>query len=357
MHYLMNAWYVAGFTDEAAGDQLLARTICDVPMVFYRDPAGALVGVRDACPHRLAPLSVGTYADGVLTCRYHGLSFGAGGRCVANPHGPISSALHGRSWPVTERYGFIWTWPGDAAKADPALIPDLAFIDATPEHGRFRGYLPTRANYELCTDNILDLSHTDYLHPTTLGGGGLTRAKPKVAVDGDRLSIRWDNPGEVAPPALDREFIVQGQLSDTVTEVQWHAPAVMRLRVSVSPCEARHGTPINTATMHIMTPESPTTTHYFVLATRDFRTDDADFNSGLGAFINNIFATEDKPMLEAQQARLGTHDLWSAGPAMLPIDAGAVRVRRILERLIAAEQESLIPLTGRSDSNLGRGTQ
>jgi vanillate O-demethylase monooxygenase subunit len=90
--------------------------------------------------------------------------------------------------------------------------------------------------------------------------------------------------------------------------------------------------------MHIMTPETELTTHYFVLSTRDFRAEDAAMNAAISGFVNNIFATEDKPMLEAQQARMGTADLWATNPVILPIDTGAVQVRRIMERLLAAEQ-------------------
>lgn len=333
-----NSWYVACFADEVGVDAPLTRTICGAALLLYRDADGALVAMRDACPRRSAPLSLGVFRDGVVSCRYHGLAFGKGGACVANPHGPITAALAGRTWPVVERHGFAWVWPGDPTRADAALIPDLSIIDETPESGKFRGYLPTAANYQLCTDNILDLSHTDYLHPETLGGGGLTQAKPKVAVAGETLTIRWENPGELAPPAFDRELAVPGQLSDTITQVEWSAPAIMRLLVSVTPLTAEAGPPISTTTMHIMTPETDMTTHYFVLSTRDFRADDPEYNAGLCGFVNNIFATEDKPMLEAQQARMGTPDLWATEPALLPIDTGAVQVRRILERLIAVER-------------------
>ena len=336
MPFLGNAWYVAGFADDVTSDSVLARTICGEPMLLYRDPDGALVAIRDACPHRSAPLSLGVYREGVVQCRYHGLAFGRGGECVANPHGPVTAALAARAWPAAERYGLAWVWPGDKDAADAALIPDLSIVDETPVNGKFRGYLPTAANYQLCTDNILDLSHTDYLHPETLGGGGLTLAKPKVVVDDDVLTVRWENPGEHAPPAFDRELAVQGQPSDTVTQVIWHAPAIMRLFVSVE-SRVPEGGRISQTTMHIMTPETDMTTHYFVLSTRDFRSDDAAFNAGLSAFVNGIFATEDKPMLEAQQARMGTPDLWATSPVMLPIDTGAIQARRILDRLIAAE--------------------
>jgi len=43
-------------------------------------------------------------------------------------------------------------------------------------------------------------------------------------------------------------------------------------------------------------------------------------------------------MLSAVQDRMGGHDLWALKPAALPGDAGAVRVRQALEKLIAEER-------------------
>ncbi len=337
MQYLRNCWYVACLSGEL-GQSMLARTICEQPLAFFRSTDGAPAALTDACSHRLAPLSAGCLKDGEIMCRYHGLRFGRDGRCTHNPHGPATASLAVRSWPSAERHDLVWVWLGDPDAADPAQIPDLSFIDTTPPHAKFTGYLETAANFELCTDNILDLTHTDYLHPDTLGGGGLTRARGQVTTQGDTVAIRWENPAEVAPPALDREFIRQGELSDTVTQVEWVAPAILRLSVDVAPLCPDNGDEIRTATMHIMTPESPMRTHYFVVSTRNFRADDADYNAGLAAFINGIFLTDDKPMLEAQQARMGTADLWACNPAMLAIDAASVQARRVLQRLIAAEQ-------------------
>ncbi|MFX5351247.1 hypothetical protein ABTD19_17620, partial [Acinetobacter baumannii] len=84
--------------------------------------------------------------------------------------GPVVAALSVRAFPVVERHGAIWVWTGDAAKADPAVLPNLSSIDETPPLARITGYMPTAANYQLLSDNILDLSHADYLHPDTLGG-------------------------------------------------------------------------------------------------------------------------------------------------------------------------------------------
>ena len=69
---------------------------------------------------------------------------------------------------------------GDAALADASTIRNLDFLSAVPDTAFNKGYVLGGGNYQLYVDNILDLSHTDFLHPTTLGGGSITRTRAKV---------------------------------------------------------------------------------------------------------------------------------------------------------------------------------
>jgi len=49
------------------------------------------------------------------------------------------------------------------------------------------------------------------------------------------------------------------------------------------------------------------------------------------------FEMQDKPILDAQQEALGDQDFWAMKPVLLTVDAGPVRMRRALERLLKAE--------------------
>ena len=48
------------------------------------------------------------------------LRFARDGRCAHNPHGDgrVPRGADLPAWPVAERYGFVWVWPGDPARAD-----------------------------------------------------------------------------------------------------------------------------------------------------------------------------------------------------------------------------------------------
>ncbi len=90
--------------------------------------------------------------------------------------------------------------------------------------------------------------------------------------------------------------------------------------------------------VHIMTPEARNTTHYFFAATRNFKRDDYELNARIAAKREEIFRTEDKPMIDKVAMHMSDRDFWSLRPMLLPIDGASARVRRRLERLIAAEQ-------------------
>jgi vanillate O-demethylase monooxygenase subunit len=90
---------------------------------------GAVSALEDFCPHRGAPLSLGTVRDdGRIVCGYHGLVMGGDGKCVGMP-GAARAADDQAAIPAIERYGFIWVWPGEKALADPAKLHPLPWAE------------------------------------------------------------------------------------------------------------------------------------------------------------------------------------------------------------------------------------
>ncbi|WP_219894255.1 aromatic ring-hydroxylating dioxygenase subunit alpha [Aquisediminimonas profunda] len=351
MTWLRNAWYQAGWSEEVKIGKPLVRTILGEQILIFRKADGSAAALLDMCPHRFAPLSAGNISGEVVTCGYHGLAFNAHGVCVHNPHGPVTSAMRVRNYPLIERHTALWLWAGEPDLADPDLIADLSFIDRTPEPARIAMYLPTKANYQLLVDNIMDLSHADYLHPETLGGI-MTGAKSSTRDAGDHIVAEWISSDCIPAPAF-VPMLPPGARADVWTEVVWRAPSLMVLGTSVVPTGTTKTPEDDSYTLHNMVPETETTTHYFACNTRRYRLDDDELSAMIRPILVKAFCEEDKPMLEKQQARMGTPDLWSLSPILLQVDAGAVRVRRKLDSLIAAERAAATsqpahtrPLTG-----------
>lgn len=333
MSYLRNCWYVAAWVDEI-GDGLLARTILEEPIVLFRNQ-GQVVALADRCPHRFVPLSMGQKTAGGLMCGYHGLAFGHDGRCIANPHGAVSRALSVRSYPAVLRHQQVWLWMGDPEAANPELIPDFSMLD-DPALRPLWGYMHTAANYELMTDNIMDLGHIEFLHPETLGSDAIGRAKTEARQDGDTVYSNRTAHDEVLTPFLDYTFETGGRPVTRWLNVRWNAPAAMLLTIGADPAGPEQAVR-ETFGSHIMTPETPNSCHYFWSTLRNYGPDSAELDKRKREGLEHAFRTEDKPMIEAQARAIGSADLMSLRPALLRSDAGAVMARRTLQRLIEGE--------------------
>jgi phenylpropionate dioxygenase-like ring-hydroxylating dioxygenase large terminal subunit len=333
--YLRNCWYVAAWEQEIDGDALLTRTLLDVRRVMYRRRDGdGYVMLRDRCPHRFAPLSMGERKGDSIACRYHGLEFGPGGRCT---HNPFSSTLPPAavvdSPPVVARHGLLWFWPGDPHLADPARIPDFSFLDGQAVRrrcSRFAGH------YELLSDNLMDLSHVDFLHRQTFNTNGTHTESRHEVRDGDGTTIwnTWMIPRVRKFPVLEPHFPGDAPI-DQLTEMRWDAPASMMLRISWLPAgggpnDARF-TMVNP---HIITPETATSSHYFWTCGPD---------DGAEAFARAVFEGEDQPVIEAVQVEMGDSDFWAMKPMILKGDYGAIRARRRLQRLKRVEAGAAVP--------------
>jgi phenylpropionate dioxygenase-like ring-hydroxylating dioxygenase large terminal subunit len=252
-------------------------------------------------------------------------------------HAAVSESVDGRRIAVEPRYRAIWIWLGDTADGDPSLIPDFSCFDGVKETAFACGILPTAANYELLSDNILDLSHADFLHPTTLGGGAMTRSTPKIQRDGASLTVTWDASNDTALPVFDRMLPKPGQPAHVRISVRWHPAAVMLLRAQAAPAGEPLEKWFDVHAAHVMTPKDQFNTHYFYGSTRNYRTDDLEFHNFQSRVIRAAFEHEDKPIVEAQQRAMGEAEFFSLKPVLLQIDAGPVQARRMLAQLIAKE--------------------
>ncbi|MES2262776.1 MAG: aromatic ring-hydroxylating dioxygenase subunit alpha [Pseudomonadota bacterium] len=339
MTFLRNTWYIAAWSDEIKAGALFNRTILNEPIVFFRKQDGSIGAITDRCPHRFAPLHLGTLKDDCVQCPYHGLKFASNGSCVHNPHGDgaIPKAAHVKAYPAVERHLAIWVWLGAPALADPNTIADYSFLSAAKPTARNTGYLYSKVSYQLLADNIMDLSHVDFLHPTTLGGGALTRSTAQVSEIGNKVRILWEAVNEVAPPGFAVHLPDPEGAADLWTDVVWSAPALMHLSSGITNNGRSFDDGVSTANLHMMTPETENSTHYFFANTRSFLTEDEGFNKFVDKMLVDVFTTEDKPMVEAQQEQMDGKTLWELKPILLPGDAGAVRVRRVLERMIREE--------------------
>jgi phenylpropionate dioxygenase-like ring-hydroxylating dioxygenase large terminal subunit len=342
--YLRNAWYVAAWSDDLADGQLLPRTILKEPVVLYRQADGSVVALEDRCPHRFAPLHMGKIVKGnVVQCPYHGLEFDPTGACVLNPHGTknIPSRARVRSYPTTEKHKAIWIWMGEKAP-DLSKVPDFSVLDNVPEmHATKRDRITIRANYELIIDNLLDLSHTSYLHDGILGNSDTVESDITVEQDGNDVVV-GRHAGSVTAPGLFAILMPAGpDLVDKFTRMRWMAPSTLRLVTGICMPGAVPESGTGYHAIHLLTPETDKTTHYFFTAVRfNVLTADDKLNAQIQDKISTTrrfaFEEQDAPVIEAQQQIIES-SLTTVDPVILAIDVGPVRYKQVLQKLIRAE--------------------
>ncbi len=168
--FLKNCWYVSALDHELMDGKLLSRRLLGEHVLLFRGESGHLFALNDRCPHRGALLSQGRREGDAVRCMYHGIRFEGTGKCNQIPgQDLIPPKLRVPAHPVTQRGPFIWIWMGDPAKADPALIVDLPYLQ-DPAWKGIPAYLHYDANYLLIVDNLSDFSHLAFVHTRTLGG-------------------------------------------------------------------------------------------------------------------------------------------------------------------------------------------
>ncbi len=340
--FLRNAWYPIAWENEV-GDEIFSRTILGERIIVYRTQDGDLAAIGARCPHRFAPLRLGKVCGNAVECPYHGLHFGPDGKCAFNPHDKGLPNVSVPSYPLTIHYGMIFLWMGEHDRTDPALLPKFDFME-NPKFEFLTGTIYGVGHYELYSDNILDLTHAEYLHPSL---------KAPIFLDGDRTFTQegnqvWarlfkanDLPSEMTQNVIGRV----GKNQDHWVDVRWDAPAAMCVDVfSANPGERREQAE-QIPSIHIFTPESERATFYFWIVAVD-RTKPQEFKDAVKENFAAAFEMEDKPMIAAQFEMMDGEDFWDLSPLLLRGDNGAVRARRTLQKLIAAEQAGEPATTG-----------
>lgn len=338
--FLENAWYCAAWSSEVGTGQF-HRVIIGRDILLLRAADGHAMAFDNYCPHRSAPLHLGQFRDGRLQCPYHGLQFGLDGRCIHNPHHPSGQAPDKallRRYPIVEQDALLWIWMGDPQLADAAAIPDFS-CHGDPALERVSGTLTIDAWYELITDNLLDLTHVEFVHAGILGSSAVSRGSHEVVQDGTTVwSMRWCPDGE-APPALARAF---GDYRDPVDHwlyMRWDAPASMLLDVGITPVGKSRRDGWWVYGTDILTPADATTTHYFWGITYGQGVGDPRVAASHEKAVQLAFVQQDKPMIEAQQRALRLRDgvdIADVESAWLDTDAAPTRARLVLKKLLRA---------------------
>jgi vanillate O-demethylase monooxygenase subunit len=345
MPFLRNSWYIAGWPEEVTR-QPTCRILLGEEVLFYRTAEGEPVALSNRCPHRFVELHKGVLEGDNIRCPYHGLRFGPSGSCTLNPHGdgrtPGRATL--KRYPLVERHKLLWLWMGDPGAADALLIPDFSPFDELDRYALVKGRLSVAADYQLLADNLMDLSHVEFLHPQFRATDAAARTTFDLTKQGNTVYATWRQTDEPMEGLSGELWVARGgkvgELATVSRTMRWDAPSNFLLSIESRRPDVANDEAAVLIAYHLLTPETVNSTHYLWGILRNGALNDASFDERLRVGSEYGFVEQDFPMIESQQRYLKDVDLMSMNPVVLAGDAGSIRMRRILKNLIRTERRS-----------------
>jgi vanillate O-demethylase monooxygenase subunit len=329
--FILNGWYAAAWSEEI-GDALLERWICEKPLVFFRSTSGAPVALDGTCPHRGYPLALGRRDGDAIECGYHGITFDCTGACVGIPGGATPQrAMRVGAYPLVERGGLIWIWPGDRQLADESLIAERWLAD--PNYAAVHGTKVLECRAQLLIENLLDLSHETYLHAGSIGERGVAENPITTTVSDRHVSAKRVIPN-VEPAPLFKKTGITGRVN-RLQDAQYWVPGLCLTLAGMDPLDGS-GNKSRWAVIHCVTPETATRTRYLWAVARDYAIGDAEVDAMWQTGASGVF-DQDVAALKAQEARLQA--LGSRFFELsVPGDAAALASRKLNREHLRAER-------------------
>lgn len=231
-------------------------------------------------------------------------------------------------YPVLERYGYVWVWYGNPDNCDEALMPDVPYL---PRAGanlprNMWGQIYFNCCYELCSENLLDLVHADYLHSSFVGNEENEGDRVSVESTSETITMIREVTNKKIPPLL-RMLGVPARVAD------YRAVAHVHIRSGVIVLFGKFFPGFSQPLFHPLIPES----RYVCRNNFTFNITDAP------ALARNLFplfaygiGPQDDSMMKPQNPMYmeesGRRDISSR------FDAAASRYRMMMAKLIRRQQ-------------------
>jgi hypothetical protein len=160
-------WYPVEWSRNLKRGKAMGTRFWGRPIAVFRDDNGQVHALEDRCAHRQVKLSLGQVDGCNLRCMYHGWAFSGDGKLAAIPHDlfgrPFPAQIKVGSYPVQERYGLIWIFPGDPEVAKTRKLPEIPELEGKSAWSCIPVDFTWRAHHSMVIDNVSDFTH-EYLH-------------------------------------------------------------------------------------------------------------------------------------------------------------------------------------------------
>jgi phenylpropionate dioxygenase-like ring-hydroxylating dioxygenase large terminal subunit len=168
---LKDFWYACEFSS-AITNKPQQVVMFNQRFVLYRNSQGQIIALKDQCPHRGAAFSLGWIEKDCIRCPYHGWKFQADGQCNEIPSNtpgtPIPKKARVESYPIKEKYGFVWLFYGDLPEAQRPSLPTFPEYMVSTMRPVYDDGIDN-ANYARLMEANLDFTHVIAVHRKSFG--------------------------------------------------------------------------------------------------------------------------------------------------------------------------------------------
>lgn len=164
-----NYWYAVELSKNLKKGKSKEVTFWKTSIAIFRGEDGKVRALENRCAHRQLRLTTGIVEKNTLICQYHGWTYDGHGRCVEISH-DIGNKKSGRipdirvnHYPVLEKYGLIWLFPGDPEKAKSVPLPAIPQLEQKQPWKFIPIDITIKAHFSMVLENVCDFNHA-FLH-------------------------------------------------------------------------------------------------------------------------------------------------------------------------------------------------
>ena len=164
-----NYWYAVELSKDLKIGKSKEVIFWKSPIAIFRGKDGKVRALENRCAHRQLRLTTGVVEGNDIICQYHGWTYDGTGKCVFISH-ELGKGLTDKvpeikvnRYPVEEKYGFIWIFPGDPDLADKVPLPAIPQLDQEKPWKFIPLDFTFDAHFSMILENVCDFNHA-FLH-------------------------------------------------------------------------------------------------------------------------------------------------------------------------------------------------
>jgi phenylpropionate dioxygenase-like ring-hydroxylating dioxygenase large terminal subunit len=200
-----NYWYPVEHSARLKAGEVQEAVFWRRSVALYRGEDGVVRAVENRCAHRQLKLSAGQVHGCNVVCPYHGWEYAGDGKLCKVPHELFGKPLPNiklRHYPTRERYGLVWVFFGDPARAGSVPMPEIPELEGQKPWAKLLVDFTWKAHHSMIIDNVSDFTHA-YLHRRFRPFTDSTLTD--LSVEGDKVFVKYDT--KVADGPLMRPFV------------------------------------------------------------------------------------------------------------------------------------------------------